>query len=143
VDLILNQSILKTVGSEVFTNDSGRLTVFEFQSSIFFKVNRFYYITDVPVDKSRGSHAHKSLYQAFFAIKGSFKLRVTDGELIDEVLVRENGQGYILMPGFWRDLYEFSPGAICLVLASDIFNPEDYIHRMEDFLNWRKSNERN
>jgi hypothetical protein len=136
----LKLSILHPIKTDFFLNDSGQLTVAEFPVSKYFQVNRLYYISDVPTDKFRGSHAHKSLHQAFFALKGSFKLRVTNGILVDEVLIEEKGVGYFLKPGFWRDLLDFTPGTICLVLASKKFDSADYIYTMDEYLKWRVSN---
>jgi hypothetical protein len=122
-----------------FANESGKLTAVEFPVSEYFCTNRIYYITDVPTNKFRGSHAHKTLFQAFFALKGSFKLRVTNGTLTDEVVIEEKGVGYLLKPGFWRDLLDFTPDAICLVLASAKYDSNDYLYSMNDYLRWREA----
>ena len=135
-------SILKEIQISNFLGDRGELTVAEFRDFDLFVTKRIYYISSVPQEKSRGAHAHKSLKQIFFALSGDFVLKVTDGAATEAVKLNANGSGYYLQPGYWRDISEFSSGAICLVIASEHYDPNDYIHSFDDYLRWRR-NEQN
>ena len=115
----------------------GDIGIFEILDNIPFQVKRFYYIAKVPKNAVRGAHAHKSLEQIFFSLNGSFKLQVTDGILKDKVELSEFGPGYHLSSGYWRELSDFTEGAVCLVLASDHYKPHDYIYDLEEFKVWR------
>ena len=120
------------------TDTRGDIGIFEIPKKEYFHIKRIYYITKVPRNKYRGSHAHKSLHQVFFSLSGSFKLEVTDGVLRDEVQLIESGSGYYLPAGYWRELSDFTDGAVCLVLASDVFEEADYIRDYNEFLNTKK-----
>jgi hypothetical protein len=125
------------------TDTRGDIGIFEIPKKEYFHIKRIYYITKVPRNKYRGSHAHKSLHQVFFSLSGSFKLEVTDGVLRDEVQLIESGSGYYLPAGYWRELSDFTDGAVCLVLASDHYDVDDYIYDYEEFREWRKSHAKN
>ena len=119
-------------------NDArGDIGIFEITGNKPFQVKRFYYIAKVPQNEIRGAHAHKSLEQIFFSLSGSFKLQVTDGILKDTVELSEFGPGYHLSPGYWREISDFTEGAVCLVLASNHYQPNDYIYDLEEFKVWR------
>src|SRR5690606_15144941 len=102
-----------------------------------FSIKRAYYLYDVPGGGSRGGHAHKELYQLIIAASGSFDVLLDDG--INKKIVQLNRPYYGLMvvPGLWRELFEFSSGAICLVLTSEIYIESDYIRNYDDFLSWK------
>ena len=133
-------SILKKVHVTTFTDDRGCLGVTELVGSLNFETQRIYYLTDVPPGKSRGAHGHKVLEQIFICLKGSFTLRVTDGTGTDTVKVFGMNLGYYLPAGVWRELSEFSPGAVCLVLASLPYEESDYIKDFAEYLQWRMAN---
>ena len=115
----------------------GNLSVVENGKTLPFDVKRAYYLYDVPGGESRGSHAHRELEQLIVAASGSFTVTLDDGcERLTFVLNRPY-QGLYVKPGMWRDLSEFSSGAIALVLASDIYKEEDYIRDYQDYLLYR------
>lgn len=115
-------------------NPAGNITIVEAEKNVPFKLSRIYYLYDIPGGESRGGHAHKELYQLIVAASGSFEVLLDDG--INKKIVRLNRPNYGLMvvPGIWRELFEFSSGAICMVLASDKYNEEDYIREYATFL---------
>ena len=115
----------------------GNLDVIELSADEIFEPKRFYYISGVPKGHSRGQHAHKSLKQCFFALAGSYVLKVTDGFSTDLVEIKEHSQGYYLTNGLWRELTNFSTDAVCLVLASEHYDENDYIYSMEEYLDWK------
>ncbi len=134
-------NFLQPINSTSFCELRGDLIAVEIPDSLAFQTKRIYYISNVPSDSIRGAHAHKELKQIFFALSGNFILKVTDGNKSDTVKVASQSNGYFLPSGFWRELSDFSTGAICLVLASDHYDEKDYFIEMSDYLDWKKSSE--
>lgn len=117
------------------SDQKGNLTVVENGTTIPFPVKRVYYLYDVPGGETRGAHAHKELKQLIVAVSGSFSVTLDDGKVKRTFILNRPYQGLLVTPGIWRDLYDFSSGAICLVLASDTYDAEDYIRDYDTFLN--------
>ena len=92
----------------------------------------------LPFDVNRGSHAHKELSQLIIAASGSFTVTLDDGKCKRTFFLNRPYQGLYVKPGMWRDLEDFSSGAVCMVLASDIYKAEDYIRDYQEFLRFRK-----
>lgn len=121
----------------------GNLTVVENtpiglpQGSLPFDVKRVYYLYDVPGGESRGSHAHKELSQLIIAASGSFRVTLDDGKCKRTYYLNRPYQGLLVKPGIWRDLDDFSSGAVCMVLASELYAMEDYIRDYDEFLRFR------
>lgn len=116
----------------------GNITVIENRQDLPFEVNRIYYLYDVPGGESRGAHAHKELYQLIVAVSGSFDVILDDGNIKKTISLNRPYQGALITPGIWRDLNNFSSGAICLVLASHQYDAEDYIRDYDEFLKFRE-----
>jgi len=116
----------------------GDISVIENGETVPFNVQRVYYLYDVPGGVERGGHAHKSLYQLVMAVSGSFTVTLNDGKAKRSFTLNRPYQGLLVKPGIWRDLNDFSSGSVCLVLASQKYDPDDYIRDYEDFLNYRK-----
>lgn len=126
----------------------GNLTVVENSDSsigltgtIPFDVKRVYYLYDVPGGEERGSHAHRDLSQLIIAASGSFTVTLDDGKCKRTFFLNRPYQGLYVKPGMWRDLGDFSSGAVCMVLASDIYIKEDYIRDYNEFLKFKGNNE--
>ena len=117
----------------------GNLTVVENSSTLPFDVKRVYYIYDVPGGENRGSHAHKELSQLIVAASGSFTVTLDDGCNKRSFFLNRPYQGLYVKPGMWRDLVDFSSGAVAMVLASDVYRREDYIREYNDFIEFRES----
>lgn len=115
----------------------GNISVVENGITIPFDVKRVYYLYDVPGGESRGSHAHKELSQLILAASGSFRVTLDDGRAKKSFFLNRPYQGLYVKPGIWRDLDDFSSGAVCLVLASEVYHEEDYIRDYKDFLVFR------
>lgn len=120
------------------SNRKGNLTVVENGSTLPFDVKRVYYLYDVPGGGERGAHAHRQLNQLIVAASGSFRVTLDDGTCKRSFFLNRPYQGLYVKPGMWRDLDEFSSGAVCMVLASDVYNAEDYIRDYAEFLEYRK-----
>ena len=116
----------------------GNLSVVQNRETVPFDVKRVYYLYDVPGGESRGSHAHKELSQLIIAASGSFRVTLDDGNVKRSFILNRPYQGLYVKPGIWRDLDDFSSGAVCMVLASEIYQEADYIRDYQDFLEFRK-----
>lgn len=91
---------------------------------------------DVPGGESRGAHAHKKLQQLIIAASGSFDVCIDDGKNKKTVQLNRPYLGLHVTPGIWRDISNFSSGGICLVLASELYDENDYIRNYQDFLEY-------
>lgn len=114
-------------------NSTGAITVFENSYHIPFDIRRVYYLYDIPANTERGGHAHKLLNQFIIAASGSFDVKIDDGRLKKTVTLNQPNIALHLKPGIWRELSNFSSGAICLVLASELYDENDYIRSYSDF----------
>jgi hypothetical protein len=121
-------------------NRSGNITSVENKISIPFSVKRIYYLYDVPGGAQRGGHAHKELQQLIVAASGCFDVVLDDGNNKKIVELNRPYYGLHVVPGIWRELINFSSGAICLVMASEIYSKNDYIRDYDDFLRYRGKN---
>ncbi len=117
----------------------GNLSVVENGQTLPFDVKRVYYLYDVPGGENRGSHAHKELSQLIIAASGSFTVTLDDGKCKRSFFLNRPYQGLYVKPGMWRDLEDFSSGAVCMVLASDVYLASDYIRDYQEFLEFRRS----
>lgn len=118
------------------TDPRGNLTVAEGLDKVPFEIKRAYWVYDVPAGESRGGHAHKRLYQLVVALSGSFTVTLDDGHERQTVLLNHPWQGLLIETNTWRTLDDFSSGAVCLVLASEHFEEEDYIYDYDEFLRY-------
>lgn len=98
---------------------------------------RIYYLYDIPGGESRGGHAHKELRQLIVAASGSFTVTLDDGKVKRKFVLNRPYQGLLIVPGIWRTLDDFSSGAVCLVLASHVYDETDYIRSYNDFVNYK------
>lgn len=114
----------------------GNLSVVENGLTVPFDVKRTYYLYDVPGGESRGGHAHRDLSQLIIAASGSFTVTLDDGEVKRTFLLNRPYQGLYIVPGIWRTLDDFSSGAVCLVLASDVYTEADYIRSYDEFIRY-------
>ena len=117
----------------------GNLSVVENGRTLPFDVKRVYYIYDVPGGESRGAHAHKDLEQLIIAASGSFRVTLDDGKVKRSFFLNRPYQGLHVKPGIWRDLDDFSSGAVCMVLASEVYQAEDYIRDYAKYLEFREN----
>ena len=115
----------------------GGLVFVERGAGIAFDIQRVYYLYDIPPGAERGAHGHKKLEQLFIAIAGSFDVVLDDGRGTKSVRLSDPGQGLYICPMIWRDLKNFSPGAVCMVLASARYDEGDYFREYGDFLTAR------
>ena len=103
-----------------------------------FEFKRVYYLFDVPSTAFRGGHAHIKQQEVLIALSGSFEVTVNDGIEKKRYLLNKPNVGLLIPTGIWRELENFSSGAVCLVLASHVFDEDDYIRDFNDFLEFVK-----
>ncbi|MFW5757429.1 MAG: sugar 3,4-ketoisomerase [Bacteroidota bacterium] len=118
-------------------NPAGNITAIENQITAPFDIERVYYLYDVPGGADRGGHAHKELQQFVIAVSGAFDIMLDDGVNKKIVHLDRPFIGLHIVPGIWRELLNFSSGAICLVLASHIYDAQDYIREYEEFITFK------
>ena len=118
-------------------HEKGNLTVVENGMTVPFNIRRTYYLYDIPGGESRGGHAHKGLWQLVVAASGSFSVTLDDGKIKRTFVLNRPYQGLLVKPGIWRTLDDFSSGAVCLVLASEIYDENDYIRDYNDFIKFK------
>jgi hypothetical protein len=112
----------------------GDLTFLEGGIHLPFDIARVYYLYNVPVDAERGGHAHRNLEQVVFALSGSFRMKIDDGETKSEYWLRNPRKGLYISNMIWREMDAFSQGAVCMVLASHRYEEADYYREYEEFL---------
>jgi len=118
----------------VISDPRGNLTFIEGAKHVPFKIERVYYLYDVPGGAQRGGHAHKDLQQLIVAISGSFDVILKDGEREKRIHLNRSYSGLYICPMVWRELDNFSSGSVCLVLASRCYDENDYFRDYEEYL---------
>lgn len=127
--------------SKHHSDRKGNISVVTNDDTVPFNVKRVYYLYDIPGGESRGAHAHRNLEQLIIAASGSFRVTLDDGKVKRSFVLNRPYQGLYVKPGIWRDLDDFSSGAVCMVLASEKYDKDDYIRNYDDFIDFRKEND--
>lgn len=115
-------------------DDRGQLVALEAHKDFPFDVKRVYYIYDTLPGVRRGFHAHRCLEQILVCVSGSCKIHLDDGHDTAEVVLDKPTEGLYIANDMWREMYDFTPGAVLLVLASEYYDEKDYIRNYADFL---------
>ena len=131
----------KIIDLPKITDPRGNLTVAESMKNVPFDIKRVYWVYDVPGGECRGGHAHKKLKQMVIALSGSFHVTLDNGKERETVLLNHPYQGLVIETGTWRTLDDFSSGAVCMVLASELYEEEDYIRDYDEFLKYTRGKE--
>ena len=118
-------------------NPAGNISIVEGLKNLPFETKRIFYIYDIPAGEARGAHAHKMCHQFIIAASGSFEIALDDGVNKKTVALNRPFFGLHIQPGIWAHELNFSSGAICLVLTSQKYNPEDYLREYSKFLRWK------
>lgn len=116
----------------------GNLTFIEQGRHIPFDINRVYYLYDVPGGAERGGHAHKGLHQFIVAMSGSFDVVIDDGTEKKRIHLNRSYNGLYICPMIWRELDNFSSGSVCMVLASNLYDEDDYYRDYDEYRNARQ-----
>jgi hypothetical protein len=123
------------------TDPRGNLTFVEGGNHIPFDIRRVYYLYDVPGGSDRGAHAHRNLHQFVVAMSGSFDIVLDDGDRQRRFHLNRSYYGLYICPMMWRTLDNFSSGGVCMVLASEVYDPADYIRDHNEFLSLARRKE--
>lgn len=132
-----NINQIKLLQIPVIEDIRGNLAVIQ-NDVLPFEFKRIYYLFDVPSNAFRGGHSHINQHEVLFALSGSFEVTVNDGLNKKVYLLNKPNIGLLIPDGIWRELENFSSGAVCLVLASAVFDEADYIRDYVDFLKSKK-----
>jgi hypothetical protein len=118
-------------------NRAGNITVIQNGWEIPFDIKRVFYLFDIPGGESRGAHAHKKCHQFLVAVSGCFEVLLNDGKSQRVVMLNRPYLGLHIPPEIWASEINFSSGSVCLVLASELYDENDYLREYEDFLLYR------
>jgi dTDP-4-dehydrorhamnose 3,5-epimerase-like enzyme len=116
----------------------GSLTFVEGEQDVPFAIKRVYHLYGVPPGGARGGHAHRGLDQVLIAVAGAFDVVLDDGAGLRRVRLDDPRVGLHIPPGVWRELDGFSEGAVCVVLASELYEAADYVRDYDEFVAWRR-----
>ena len=120
------------------TDEDGRGSLSVVEGDIIpFAIKRAYYLYDIPSDASRGGHAHRELQQFLIALSGSFDVVLDDGEHRRTFTLNRPYRGLLIPSGIWRELENFSAGAVCLSLVSATYDEADYIRDYKQFRSFK------
>ena len=120
-------------------DERGQLVALEEFKDIPFEIKRVYYMYDTGEGVRRGYHAHKSLEQILICIHGSCKILLDNGKEQKVISLEKPYEGLYISNDMWREMYDFSPDAVLLVLASDLYKEDDYIRNYDEFLRFVQS----
>jgi dTDP-4-dehydrorhamnose 3,5-epimerase-like enzyme len=134
---VMNIDICKMIDLPKIHDPRGNLTFVESNEQIPFDIQRVYYLYDVPGGSERGGHAHKELHQLIIAMSGSFDVVLDDGTHKKRVHLNRSYNGLYVCPMIWRELDNFSSGAVCMVLASNKYSESDYYRDYPQFMQAR------
>lgn len=135
----IEASIGKIISLQKMVDPRGNLSIAEGIKDIPFNISRVYWTYDVPSGAYRGGHAHKHCREFIIAVSGSFTVTLDNGRDKQSFLLNHPYQGLLVETDTWRTLDDFSSGAVCLVLAEDPFEEDDYIREYTEFLNYKCS----
>lgn len=121
-----------------FLDPRGKLVVGQFPKELPFEVKRFFIVSGVPSGDVRGIHAHKHCHQLLVCVAGSLRALVDDGFEQNIYDLDSSSQGLYMPPLTWGSQFDYSPDAVLLVLASDFFDQDDYIHDYSEFQTLKK-----
>jgi dTDP-4-dehydrorhamnose 3,5-epimerase-like enzyme len=126
-------SLIGLVEFQPLGDDRGSLVALEAHKTIPFVIKRVYYIFGTKKNVSRGFHAHQTLRQVAVCVTGRCRMVLDDGRRRDEVWLDSPTKGLLIGNMVWREIHDFSPDCVLLVLASEHYSESDYIRSYEDF----------
>tara|TARA_A100001035_G_C27459523_1_gene353906 strand:+ start:53 stop:454 length:402 start_codon:yes stop_codon:yes gene_type:complete len=127
-------NLIKIINFPPLGDDRGSLVALESFKTIPFEIKRVYYIFGTKADVSRGFHAHRSIKQVMVCVRGSCNIILDNGLKREEVLLNSPTKGLLIEDLIWREMHNFSPDCVLIVLASEYYNEDDYIRNYEEFL---------
>jgi len=130
----MSLSQVKLINLPKILDERGNLTFIEQSKHIPFIIKRAYWVYDVPGGEVRGGHAYKKLNEFIVALSGSFDVVLDDGKEKRTYSLNRSYYGLYVPQMIWRSLENFSTNSLCLILASDMYSPEDYLRDYNDYL---------
>lgn len=130
----------KVIDFKVMGDDRGNLVSLEGNKNIPFEIKRVYYIFDNAPGVERGFHAHKNLKQVVVCMNGSCTFVLDNGIEREEIVLNDRTKGLLVENFIWREMKNFTPGAVLVVLASEYYDENDYLRKYEDFLKHKAGN---
>ena len=132
------KEIGKLIALPKIVDTRGNLTVAEQMKHVPFDISRVYWTYDIPGGGRRGGHAHRTCQEVVIAVSGSFDVELFDGHERQTYHLNHPYQGLYIGTNIWRTLEDFSSGAVCLVLASELYDEAEYISDYDEFLSLTK-----
>jgi hypothetical protein len=114
-------------------DNRGNISIIE-NDVVPFEIKRVYYLYDIPSSSKRGGHAHKQQFELLIPLSGSFDVVLKNGKEERIIALNKPDKGLLIKSNVWRELENFSSGAVCLVISSGVFSEDDYIRDFEDYL---------
>lgn len=127
--------IVQIINFPKILDERGNLSFFEEKAHIPFEIKRCYWIYDVPGGEERGGHSYKTLQEVIIAISGSFDVMLDDGNEKKKVSLNRSHQGLFVPKGTWRHLENFSTNSLCLIIADQDYDENEYVRDYDKFLN--------
>lgn len=128
-----NSTFPRVIELAEFDDSRGSLVVGELNKQLPFSIERFFFVSHVPEGETRGIHAHKTCHQFLVCVSGSVKAMVDDGQTRSIVTLDRPTLGLHMPPMTWGTQYDYSNNAVLLVLASHVYDANDYLHDYEEF----------
>ncbi|HAS8351696.1 TPA: WxcM-like domain-containing protein [Vibrio vulnificus] len=127
-------SLINLIEFKTLGDDRGSLISLEQNKNIPFEIKRIYYIFGTKENVSRGFHAHKNLQQVAVCLSGSCRFVLDNGEKREDIILNSPDKGLYISNYMWREMHDFSPDCVLIVLASDFYLESDYIRNYDDFM---------
>ncbi len=137
---MFGKKMIKFLEFETHCDERGSLVALEAHKNIPFEIKRVYYLFNNGSETARGQHAHKDLKQVYVALSGGCKVRLNDGQREEVVTLNRPNVGMLFNQLVWRELFDFTPDCVLMVLVDDFYKEEDYIRNYEEFLDFKKQN---
>jgi dTDP-4-dehydrorhamnose 3,5-epimerase-like enzyme len=129
-----NAGIWKEIVLPRIHHEFGGLCFGEAKRHIPFEIARFFFIFDIPSHATRGSHAHKSISQVIFALRGSFSIDLENGQEHEQVRLEHPERGLLVGPMVWKGISDYEDGSVCLVMASGFYDENEYLRDRSDWV---------
>lgn len=137
ITLLMNQQPFYLLQWKPHQDQRGSLIALDAQDSLPFTVARIYYLYGLSPKQPRGFHAHKQLQQVAVCLQGRCRFLLESGQQQQEIWLTSPDQGLYLGPGVWREMHDFSPDCLLLVMADRSYDPDDYLNSREAFKAWQ------
>lgn len=127
-------SLVRWIDFSSLGDDRGSMVALEGKKTVPFDIKRVYYIFNTVGGGSRGFHAHKNLKQLAVCVKGNCRFLLDDGKSREEIVLDSPTTGLLIEEMIWREMHDFSPDCVLMVLASEHYDEDDYIRDYQEFL---------